>query len=122
MPFEGRPHIVTATGLVLVRPGSSGAPPDTQDLFPGDRVTMWTDKPALRKSESVVYCMEKGAQAEQWHIRCCLRGEASLTTFPVANITTIIKADSKETVDERTNFLKIEDQRLLDVALKKEGG
>lgn len=117
--LEGRPHIVTTSGLDLVRPGGNGAPAHTQDLVPGDSVTVWTDKPALRKNKWAVYRIEKGAQADHWHIRCRLQDEASLTSFPVANITGVIKTDPKETVDERTNFLKVEDQRLLEMAQKK---
>lgn len=49
--LEGRPHVVTTSGLDLVRPGSSGAAAQTQDLVPGDSVTVWTDKPALRKNK-----------------------------------------------------------------------
>jgi len=79
--LKGRAHIVTTNCLHLKRSTNSGAPPDTQNLVPGDRVTVWTEKAALRKAEWVVYRIEKGAQADHWQIRCRFGDEASLTTF-----------------------------------------
>jgi hypothetical protein len=118
---EGRPHIVRTPLLALSLPGTNGAAAHTQDLIPGDRITAWTEKTANRKLEWVVYAIEKGVQADYWHVRCRLDLEGELTTIPVANITKIITGVSKETKDERDKFLdELDERQALAAKAKKE--